>query len=66
MFHEVRIFNAKGKLKQRFSSKELSSRYWKRISEQELGLNPGPSKTRKISSEMRRKLDAQIPETLSH
>ena len=66
MFHEVRIFNAKGKLKQRFSAKEVSRRYWKRISEQELGLNPGPSKARKISSEMRRKLDALIPEAISH
>jgi hypothetical protein len=66
MFHEVRIFNAKGKLKQRFSAKELSRRYWKNIKEQEPGMNPGPGKARKISSEMRRKLDAQIPDIVSH
>ncbi len=66
MFHEVRIFNAKQKLKKILSSQELSRRYWKRIQEQELGLNPGPGKIRKLSGKLKRKLDAQIPEFLPY
>ena len=29
MFHEVKIFDNKGKVKQVFSSKKLSKEYWK-------------------------------------
>ncbi len=66
MFYEVRIYNAKKKLKKILSSQELSSRYWKKIKEQNMGLNPGQSKIKSLSAEMRRKLDAQIPEFLPH
>lgn len=62
MFYEVRIYNAERKLKKALSSQELSHRYWKKIKEQGMGLNPGPSKIRNLSAEMRRKRDAQIPE----
>jgi hypothetical protein len=31
-----------------------------------MGLNLGPSKIKSLSAEMRRKLDAQIPEFLPH
>ena len=61
MFHEVRIYNAKMRLKKILSSQELSRNYWKNIKDQELGLNPGPGKVRKLSGELKRKLDAQIP-----
>lgn len=64
MFHEVRIYNAKNKLKKSFSSQELSRRYWKRIIEKEPGLNPGTVKLKKLSGALKRKLDAQIPEFL--
>lgn len=66
MFYEVRIYNAKKKLKKILSSQELSRRYWKKIKEQNMGLNPGQSKIKSLSSEMRRKLDAQMPEFLPH
>ena len=66
MFYEVRIYNAKKKLKKILSSQELSSRYWKKIKEQNMGLNPGQSKIKSLSAEMRRKLDAQSPEFLPH
>lgn len=61
MFHEVRVYNAKRELKKTLSRQELSGRYWKKIFEQDRGLNPGPSKVRKLSREMRLKLDAQMP-----
>lgn len=66
MFYEVRIYNAKKKLKKILYSQELSRRYWKQIKEQDMGLNPGPSKIKSLSAEMRRKMDAQIPEFLPH
>jgi|SaaInl7_135m_RNA_FD_contig_51_1460350_length_686_multi_3_in_0_out_0_2 hypothetical protein len=66
MFYDVRILNAKGKLKKTLSAQELSRRYWKNIREQESGLNPGTSKVRRLSSEMRRKLDVLFPRTLSY
>jgi hypothetical protein len=66
MFYEVRIYNAKKKLKKILSSQELSRRYWKKIKENDMGLNPGPSKIKSLSAEMRRKLDEQIPEFLPH
>lgn len=66
MFHEVRIYNAKRELKKTLSRQELSRRYWKKIFEQDRGLNPGPSQVRKLSSEMRQKLDAQMPSYLNH
>jgi len=44
MFYEVRIYNAKKKLKKILSSQELSRRYWRKIKDQDMGLNPGPSK----------------------
>jgi len=66
MFYEVRIYDAKKKLKKILSSQELSRRYWKKIKDQEMGMNPGPSKVKILSAEMRRKLDAQIPEFLPH
>ena len=66
MFYEVRIYDAKKKLKKILSSQELSRRYWKKIKDQEMGLNPGPGRIKILSAEMRRKLDAQIPEFLPH
>ena len=66
MFYEVRIYNAKKKLKKILSSQELSRRYWNKIKEQDTGLNPGQNKMKNLSSEMRRKLDAQVPEFLPH
>ena len=64
MFHEVRIYNAKMRLKKILSSQELSRNYWKKIEEQDPGLNPGPGKVKKLSRELKRKLDAQIPSFL--
>ena len=66
MFYEVGIYNAKKKLKKILSSQDLSRRYWKKIKEQNMVLNPGQSKIKSLSAEMRRKLDAQIPEFLPH
>lgn len=66
MFYEVRIYNAKKKLKKILSSQELSRRYWKRIKDQDMGLNPGPSKIKNLSVEMRRRLEAQTPEFIPH
>jgi hypothetical protein len=66
MFYEVRILNAKGKLKKILSARELSRRYWENIREQEPGLKPGQAKARKLSSEMRRKLDMLFPKSLSY
>ncbi len=66
MFYEVRIYDAKKKLKKTFSSQELSRRYWKKIKENDLGLNPGLNKIKTLTSEMRRKLDAQAPEPQPH
>ena len=49
------------RLKKILSSQELSRKYWKKIEEQDPGLNPGPGKVKKLSRELKRKLDAQIP-----
>jgi hypothetical protein len=66
MFYEVRIFNAKGKLKKVLSGQELSQRYWKRIQDKEAGLRPMKDKVKKISNDMRRELDALFPKALSY
>jgi len=66
MFYEVRIYNAKRQLKRILSSQELSRRYWKRITEKEPGVNPRPGNIRKLSGELKRKLDAQIPDFLPY
>lgn len=66
MFYEVRIYDAKKKLKKILSSQELSQLYWKKINDQEMVMNPGPSRIKMLSAEMRRKLDAQILEFLPH
>ncbi len=66
MFYEVRIYNAKKKLKKILSSQDLSSRYWKKIKDHNMGLNPGQNKIKSLYSEVRRKLDAQSPEFLPH
>ena len=66
MFYEVRIFNARGKLKKILSGQELSRKYWEKINGQEPGLNPVQGKVKKISKEMRMRLDAQIPTLLPY
>jgi hypothetical protein len=64
MFYEVRIFNARGKLKKILSGQELTRRYWEKINGQESGSNPVQGKVKRLSSEMRRQLDAQMPKLL--
>lgn len=66
MFYEVRVYDAQRKLKKTLSSQDLSRRYWKKIKERDMGINPGPNKTGRLSTEMRRKLDAQAPELQTH
>ena len=66
MFYEVRIYDCKKQLKKTLTSKELSRRYWKKIKDNDLGLNPGINKIKNLTSEMRRKLDAQAPELQPH
>jgi hypothetical protein len=61
MFYEVRIYNAKKELKKILSSQELSHGYWRRIKDQELGLNPGQGKVKSLTNDLKRQLDAQIP-----
>lgn len=64
MFYEVRIFNAMGKLKEKYSDQELSRRYWKEFEEKEAGRCLVRPRVQKLSVKMKKELDAKIASVL--
>ena len=62
MFHEVRIFNPDGKIKQVVSSNKLSQLYWQQFMDGENNISLVSTGRAKVPTWVKRRLDQEYPD----